>query len=412
MINTRKHIIYIVLIVISAMSILLFSFYSPEENISETKASFIIKKIEDTLVSSAPKKIRFEQYDITKEKEISLVLSGTYGTIVLTPDNTSWEACFTIPISFTQRAGVVSYTLVQNKKVIQEGSFRLLSDTTKIGAIETYLGPRSIVANPRDYTMLVSIPTDTLDNMLPDSTQVELKTQFKNEIRGTQHYLNSGFVWKRINAPLQTGRISTGSILGDQSSKELSVDIFPDLAQDFIIKATSNHTYADGNEIITFATNQIKDPNNNIVTDGTLVTFFIKDDKNIHWQTNASTINGYAFAKALHPQTPSTWNIRAEIAGIAQSKEIQQQFTPIIEEIPLALYQNRSVIIGPLTSYLGQLVQNGIMVSIEINGRHYEDRTTDGKATFHLREEDYPIGNYTIKIQTLGLERSQNLQVH
>ena len=388
---------------------LLLSFYMPQEKQAISQGTFRIEKIVDTIASAEPRVVRFATYDSVQEAHLQLILSGTYGTITLSPETTSWDYYFSIPAVFNRNAGKVSYTFLQDHKTIQEGSYLILADTTKLGTLETHLGPRSIVANERDYTMLVSIPTDTLDNILPDGTLVQLKNQFKNTTTASSHPLSSGIAWKRVAAPLQSGRMSTASILNEVSSRELVADIFPDVAQDFSIRASSNHNYADGNEIITFQTSQITDTNGNIMTDGTLVTFSIKDGLGSYWQVKASTVNGYAFAKALHPQSPSTWIISAAITGIAQSEEIRQSFAPIIDTIPVTIKEDRTIIVGPLTSYLGQLVQEGIDVSLSVGGIIYNERTKSGKATFVLKQENHPKGAYTVHIKTLGIAQKQQL---
>jgi hypothetical protein len=395
----------------TVISLLLLSFFSPQEEIIDSQATFRIKQIENRTVSNKEQHVSFETYDHTGIDDVYLILSGTYGTVVLESEFVDLVPYFFIPESFTKHAGIVTYTLVQNEKPIQEGTFKLFANTQNLGAIETYLGPRSIIANIRDYTMLVSIPTDTLDNLLPDSTQIALKTQFKTAITTTEHTLNSGFAWKRISSPLQTGRLSTGSTLGSSASKELIVDIFPDLAQEFSIRAVSNHNYADGNEIISFETTQIKDAHGNIMTDGMQVTFYIRNDTGAFWQIQTTTVNGYAFAKALHPQSPSNWQVTAAIAGITQSPEISTTFTPIIETIPVTMRKNRQIVVGPLTSYLGQWVQDGIDVSLHIHGTTYDALTKNGEVQFHLKAEDYPKGAYTFTIQTLGLEATHKITV-
>lgn len=403
--KNHKHIAVFVLIIGIIISMLFLSFLQPSEEQQEFKASYNIEHITDTIVSSAGRIIRFKTSNTALENEVHLILSGTYGTIVLTPDTSSWETFFSIPPAFTQRAGVVHYFLVQKEQTIQEGTFTLLPNTQELGGVSTYLGPRSIMANERDYTMLVSIPTDKLDNMLPDSTAVHLKTQFKNVITTTNHKLGAGFVWKRIPAPLQTGRISTGSTIKDVSSSELVADIFPDLAQDFTITSTSNHNYADGNEIITFKTSQIKDIHGNTITDGTLVTFSITDSSGSYWQVNATTVNGFAFAKALHPQSPGDWTVRAAITGIAQSDILKVTFMPIIEKIPFTISKdNRNISVGPLTSYLGQLVQDGIEVSLSVNKFDYKTTqlSQDGMVNFYISKEAYPDGPGRIILEALG----------
>ena len=397
------------------MSILIcFGMSSCKEEPFEVKATPItlsINNIEDTTVTEKGIYITTMGDTTIAAGQAYLIVSSTYATIVIEPEAINNTPQFYIPPSFTKRSGVVNYSLYLNDKVTQEGSFRLLPNPTQLGTVETYLGPRSIVANVRDYTMLVSIPTDTLDNTLPDNTEVALKSQFKSNITTTSHELTSGFVWKRIYAPLKTGRVSTGSTIENISSKELVADVFPDVAQDFTITASSNHNYADGNEIITFNSSQIRDAHGNVMTDGTLVTFFMTNARGAHWQITASTINGYAFAKALHPHFPTTWNVRAAATGIAQSKSITQEFTAIIDSIPAPQITERNLTVGPLTSYLGQLVQNGIDVQITVNNNTYNGLTKNGSAVFYLKEEDYPAGTYDVNIETLGLEATYKITI-
>ncbi len=350
--KARKNISVLSIIAIIAMSIVMPSFYSPKEQEKEQEitlaALFELAEIPDSTVSDTDQIVYFKSFTEAGIATLHLILSGTYGTIVLSPEIVDSETVFIIPSSFNKHAGLITYQLMLNKIATQKGTFRLLPNTTKIGAIETYLGPRSIIANERDYTMLVSIPTDALDNMLPDSTKISLKNQFKSTITNTTHHLASGFAWKRIFSPLKKGRLSTASTLGNESSKELIADVFPDVARVFSILAERNHNYADGNEIITFKTSQIKDDHDNIMTDGTLVTFTMIDNKGAFWQTNASTVNGFAFAKMLHPQTPCSWQIIAAIKGIAQSPEITQKFNAIIDSIPVIFQKKEKLLLGHL----------------------------------------------------------------
>jgi hypothetical protein len=347
------------------------------------------------------------QSDSDKFENFKLVISGSFGTTISRPVDRYQSWFFKIPATITKRAGVVQWNLVLDEHVIQNGQFQLLPATQNLGALENYLGPRSIVANVRDYTMLVAIPTDLLDNMLPDGTVVSLNQQFKNQITKTPYSLEKGFAWQRISAPLTTGRMSTGSTLDNISSKELVADVFPDVAVDFQLSLDQNHEYADGNEISTFKTSQIKDEHGNVMTDGTLVKFFMSDASGARWQTIAPTINGFAFAKAIHPQTPTTWNVKALIQGIAESPELKVTFNSIIDTIPIQVRNGTTIVVGPLTSYLGQIIPDGIQVTIGLQGKTQILFTENGMATFILEDANDTDTNVTIT--TLGLTKTSKI---
>lgn len=408
--KTKKYISYIGICAISILSIAYaFSLQPQKQDTIPPRGEYVLEVITDRSVSARDQLIYLKQSPDNAVARLHLLLSSTYGSILLSLKTEANHKYFVIPKAFTKRAGVVSYTFLKDETVIQQGTFRLLPNTSSLGSLTTYLGPRSIIANKRDYTMLVSIPTDTLDNILPDSTAIAIKSHFKETVVTTQHSLTSGIAWRRITAPLQTGRLSTTSILENKSSIELVADVFPDIAKDFTIRSEKNHSYADGNEIITFKTSQIKDAHANIMTDGTLITFYIKSDLGDFWQTQASTVNGYAFAKMLHPEAPSTWRITATIKGIAQSKEIRQVFKPIINDLSITVSRNQTIIVAPITSHLGQIIPDGILVSLEYQGKSIEKFTKKGEVTFDLSCLNLGKNQKCLVIKALGMTKTIQL---
>ncbi|WP_303686150.1 hypothetical protein [Nonlabens dokdonensis] len=365
----------------------------------------------DQVVTKNGIKIKFQSYNNDDFELLEFVVSGTYGTTVLKPQLHQDQLAIHIPEVISQHSGIIEWKLIAGETTLERGSFKLLPNIKQLKTVENYVGPRSIIANERDYTMLVSIPVDSLDNMLPDQTVVQMSKQFKGDITTTTKKIQSGFAWQRIPAPLTTGRLITGSTLQQISSKELVVDIFPDIAVPFKITKSSNHNYADGNEIIILQTDQIKDSHGNIMTDGTLVTFFIKDDHDNSWQTTASTVNGYAFAKALHPQAPSTWTVKGVINGMVESPELNITFKSIIDEIPFSFSENKIVTIGPLTSYLGQLVPDGIPVQLKIDGSEIILKTHNGISTYTFDTKIIEPNTYDIQIKTLGITTTKSIEL-
>ena len=365
----------------------------------------------DQVVTKNGIKIKFQSYNNDDFELLEFVVSGTYGTTVIKPQLDQDQLAIHIPEVISQHSGIIEWKLIAGETTLERGSFKLLPNIKQLKTVENYVGPRSIIANERDYTMLVSIPVDSLDNMLPDQTFVQMSKQFKGDITSTEKEIKSGFAWQRIPAPLTTGRLITGSTLQQISSKELIVDIFPDIAVPFKITKSSNHNYADGNEIIILQTDQIKDSHGNIMTDGTLVTFFIKDDHDNSWQTTASTVNGYAFAKALHPQAPSTWTVKGVINGMVESPELNITFKSIIDKIPFSFSENKTVTIGPLTSYLGQLVPDGIPVQLKIDGSEIILKTHNGIATYTFDTKIIEPNTYDIQIKTLGITTTKSIEL-
>lgn len=402
-----------VFILIAFMAVLFSCSNSNDKQKTETKvaAHFKIHTPKNQIVSNSGITVLFKTFDKSAYQKINFMISGTYGSSLLHATLKNNKLVIKIPPEITKHSGAVAWQLISDQKTLQNGSFKLMANIKALKTIENYLGPRSIMANVRDYTMLVSIPVDSLDNLLPDGTKVSLQHQFKGTISQQYKRLSTGFTWQRIRAPLRTGRLITGSTINYISSKELVTDVFPDIPTAFKIMEDSNHNYADGNELITIKTDQINDAHGNIITDGTLIKFFIKNDQNKKWQTTASTINGYAFAKALHPERPSIWTVKGIIPGMVESPELRIKFQSVLKQIPIQEPKNGRITIGPLTSYLGQLIPDGIPVTIELNKRKTILRTKEGIVTYICNKALISQIIYEIHVESMGFSTVKYIQL-
>ena len=85
------------------------------------------------------------------EQTWPMLISSSYGKVVLVPEVSSDTLVYKVPMAITQKRGFVNWTLL-NAESDLKGSFKILS-TGKVAAIETYLGPPSIVAGGRDFSM-------------------------------------------------------------------------------------------------------------------------------------------------------------------------------------------------------------------------------------------------------------------
>ena len=72
---------------------------------------------------------------------------------------------YRIPLSISNKSGILNWDTLGKKKPLN-GQIKNNSQTQGFRQWKTYLGPPSIEAGGKDYTMLVVIPTDTLDNPL------------------------------------------------------------------------------------------------------------------------------------------------------------------------------------------------------------------------------------------------------
>ena len=108
----------------------------------------------------------------------NLYISNSFGSTLITPVRNGNTLSYNIPKPLGTKAGVINWKLLTSTL---HGHINILP-SQNVAIIQSYLGPPSITAGRRDYTMLVNIPTDAFDNPLADGTKVAVKHLFLNII--------------------------------------------------------------------------------------------------------------------------------------------------------------------------------------------------------------------------------------
>lgn len=348
-------------------------------------------------------------FSSNKDEAPSLYVSNSYGTTIIKSNLESGVLNFKIPQAICNKTGFVNWKLL-NKNTIS-GKFNILSKQ-KTASLETYLGPPSIEAGGTDYSMLVVIPTDRYDNPLADSTKVSVKHQFLENQSNDNVIMKNRIAYKNIYSESKTGRILVSSECLGFNSKEYTVNVMPAIPTDFSISFQRNHNYADGNQITNFSTSIIKDKHDNIVSDGTYVEFFITNKSNAILKTSGTTVNGIANSKMIHPDHQDIWTVNAFVEGMAQSNQIELSFMPIVLDFKIIFSENnRTITVGPLKSFMNQMVPDGLEVILSVNDNDLKLQTLskksfEGFVTFKLDTNQFPNKSYTFRIETAGIEKT------
>lgn len=274
-----------------------------------------------TITAGTTLYIRFESNDMI-DSPLTLLLKNSWTTTHISAKKEDSVYVFIVPSFISAKAGTLSYTLLYKNKTVLNDVVTILPNTaTK--SIETYFGPQFLVAGKKDFAHLVSIPTDAYDNPNYNEFTTYLLDQ------NTEYTMNVSpsklIHWQTIFSKPKVGKLYSINRTDTITSKQHVATIIPAPAEDFSISENHNHLFADGKELITLQTSEIKDEFQNIIANGSLVTFIIKNGKSI-LKANATTINGVATTRFLHPDKPTTYTISAIIAGIANSNEIAIKF--------------------------------------------------------------------------------------
>ena len=347
------------------------------------------------------------QFSTPTNSKPYLYITNSYGSILIQPTFKNNKLFYDFPKTFSNKKGIVYWQLSNTK---HSGQLTITA-IQKVATMETYMGPPSIEAGNKDFSMAIIIPTDSLDNPLAQNTMVTIKHQFLNEKESNVIRTKNLISHKNIYAPLQSGRMLVSSECLGENSKEFTIIVHPSNPTDFTIYVDRHHNYADGNQITTFYSSIIKDEQNNIVSDGTFVTFYIKNDKGNTLKTTGTTIKGVATAKMIHPDYETSWNVKGYIQGMAESNTINLSYKQVVKDFDVAFSdKNSTVKIGPLRSFMQQMIPDGLAVKLLVYKNDTlittETKTSyNGFVTFKLNTAVYPKENYDVKIITAGLEK-------
>ena len=384
-----------------------------EEKQEKIARRFFVKLLSAPEVSQVGDALEFE-FALEGNQTPILLLENSTGPILFRPELTSGKAIYQIEGKYTRRSGQYRWQLIANTERMLSGSLQLEPKKAP-NKIETYFGPRSIRAGGTDYSMLVVIPTDMYDNPLSEGTQIEIIKQLDAKTSVAPAVLKDGFAWQLLYSEEKAGRMLVGASVNGIASKELTSIISPSNATDFNIAYKRVHEFADGNQVISFKTDQITDRFGNVVSDGTLVNFIVTDKRGIRLQTSGTTLAGVATGRMLHPDEADEWVVEVFVTGEAKSKSISVAFVSSVADFDVLFSEdNRQINIGPVIGFMDTLVPDGLQIQLDLytgSGILMETKTTNtqfGKGQFTLEEGFFSNGTYKLKIQLAGLEKEFN----
>ena len=339
----------------------------------------------------------------------TLFIHHSYGSTLVKASRVNDEIEFVLPSNFSNKTGVVNWKLIFDNKILLKSSFKITANTSSKTVLESYLGPTRILAGNHDFSMLVVIPTDKFDNPHANNTTVKINNQFLNTINSKEEKTNHLIAWQHINSRNKTGIILVSASCNNTNSKEFTSKIYASSPTNFLIDIKRNHEFADGNQLAEIVTSTILDEFGNSVADGTLVDFIISNNEGSNLKVSASTLRGIASAKIIHPEKPDNWNVKGMIAGLAISNNIELKFKPVISNFNVSFSKkNGTVSVGPLKSFMNQLIPDGALVELHIYNNNTrivtKSKTSNkGQVVFYLDPEFYKKESFSFKIEALGI---------
>ncbi|NNK12056.1 MAG: hypothetical protein HKP08_12000 [Flavobacteriaceae bacterium] len=371
-------------------------------------------EIPETIIAGQDVVFRFK---IKGESEPKLLLSNSMGKSILVGRREGEQLTFRLPAPYSRKTGLCRWFLVGDNTTFLSGELRI-TNAQAAALIETYLGPGNIYAGGADHSMLVSVPVDIYDNPLQDSTEIVINTELAGFRNSEPIATNKLISWQRFFSADEASRMFLSVASGESRSKELTVDIHPAIPTDFNISYARNHNFADGNQLVAFSTSVLRDVYDNVVSDGTTVTFLITNEVGIILKTQGSTINGIAKAGILHPERPGKWKVQGIVAGAAESPVVTFDFLPAIRSFQLDWDRKaQSIRVGPVSGFLDQIQPEGLKILVDLFDSQgnivgkFSEILSEGTASVNLSSFKLLPGSYQVKADLGGTIRELNIDI-
>lgn len=337
---------------------------------------------------------------------VHLTLLGSYGPQILRAEFQNGQAWFQIPSTMTTRSGTVDL-IARSGNAYGEHTLELLPDEP-VEPLTPLVGSRSIIADGNHWAMTVVIPFDQYGNPVAEGTPVEMRAlhpgnyliQYTPKVK---HLL----AWQRMYSRTTAGRTIITTKIDQIYGPESILTEIPGWPVPFTITADPPTLPADGFQLITLRTSIIHDQYDNILPDGTQITFIMTGADGRIRTIPAQIVDGVAETFIQTPLVSGDYQIQATILGM-KSEPLTIEFTagPAIGRFPLDFELDNSagavyITAGPIIGSLEQYVPDGTPVTFEITDENGDTQsatayTDQGYATAELRRIQFDTGRYEI----------------
>lgn len=259
----------------------------------------------------------------TAGQTLTLTIMDALGVYTIHSKIKDQKAAFhNIPLLST---GLIRFYLYDDTHLVDSDSVILIPE--KAVNLESFLGPKSILANGSDFSMLTVFPTDMFGNPCKDSTELDLIVRpQKKEAFHQAVYTKHGFANEQFPSGTQKESILIKPVL---EGKDFTEKVFyqnAGLPEAFHL-FSPNDTYGCGsNQFFTVNTDILHDRFGNVITDGTMVYFEIRNDQKQISTVQTVVVNGEVSVRLRCPEQPGRLQITGMVSGMCKSQTLTLRF--------------------------------------------------------------------------------------
>lgn len=318
-----------------------------------------------------------------KGESIFIFWESVLGDKIFTQKMLLDDMIFSFPKELCKKSGSVNIRVSHNGKIIArtKTSIKALNAKHKM---DPFIGPKSIGVDHNINSMLVCYAKDKYGNPVENNTEISFHFQsIKDDQQTVVSETNNLIAYMFFENPKETKKYLIGANCGDANMVEQEIYFFNGPPENVSFNLVDYYPYADDRHLIHLRTNSVKDAYGNVVADGTLIDFIVKENNIQVGLFKSYTISGIANVFINNPDHPTKYTITSTKSD--EEQELILQFEENIISCPIK-QSGRKLTIGPVIAHLGQFVSDGTIVNIKIYDEVHGIQLDNGLATFELNE--------------------------
>lgn len=395
----KTHLFYIIIILIS-----ISCFSDGPEKINpcmDSTATVEVVPLDTSLTVGHESVIRY-RIDGMSNDRIDLVASTGINTIHLRSDVQNGMIEFLLPEGFMRTSGYLDLQLFYKSCNIFGHNVRIHSGLPA-GLIEAYVSPKSIEVGNNELVEIIAIPTDQFGNLVEDDHEVSLTYAVRGglPVRKNEN-VKFGSAQFYIAPSRKAGKVICGIKSHEAVSKSKELHFVAGAPATIRTELVDWYPYADDRNHMVVQSNKISDMYDNIVPDGTHVSFYMEDNTGEIAAYPSITSNGIANAMIKNPDTAGPVKIWAATESGAASNTMIVEFSSFISSIPLEI-DEYNIFIGPIIGALDQYVADGTKVNVQLIAEDliysFQSETSDGVCSIDIKDQVKNHGPYEIIVK-------------
>ncbi|WP_157411192.1 MULTISPECIES: hypothetical protein [Actinoplanes] len=345
---------------------------------------------------------------------VSLVSIGGLGTSTADSIAGANGALFRIPSATTRWAGALTF-VARSGEAIASRTMRVVPGAV-VEPTVAEVGPKTIVADGADVSMMVTVPVDAWGNAQPDGTPVTMvRKRPTGGVERRRLTMAGLFAYAMLPSGKSAGNGLVGVSVGDASGSAVDLAEVAAPPLPFTLRTVGFVPVADGRSLLTVRTSTLRDAHGNVEPDGTAVRL-LYDGVAGEGEAASYTVGGLADFTLEAPDRAGRMRLRAECRGTTTARVLQVAFPTVDPRIPVTAARGVNevtVTVGPVTGEMGALMVDGTPAAVTITdatGKHNDasGQLIGGSLTLTL-VTDGLTGPLRVRATVLGAATTRDL---